>query len=1400
MTTPSNPYEENYQRRLREEDEAATTEPMPSNPYEARYQQSLQAEGSRFIGDPRRQRAQTAIARAGYAPPETGIPEFMPGVTPKPRPTPEEHRIPLFAMPGPASSALAAPFDVFSETAAELGAQTPKVFRGRFGEVEAPTALTEGLGESLRQFRERGLLTQLGLGLIDPFSVAGAGVGAFRVARGTARIARGFIRPQIARAGADISEPLGAAPGGAPGRGAAKASYDELQDAIDRLEDGLEASGVDVTHLIHPSDPGYEILRGASPPWSNMPDELNDLYLRRNAIGAAEQAADVSNALLSITPASLAGPGFPVKRETIERFLQQSVAYRDFEQTMGRSGQLDPRRLHEVRRDLYEAILHDAPLKYRFLQNYSFLDALEEVRRGPNYTWGQSPRKVIEQADNILKDLLQPPSGAPAGVRAAGDIALPAAPDFGSLPEAPREAVAGPEAFRATAGAGTPPAPPSGLSVATAGVPPPGAALPPPAGVTPMPSPVGPRRALPIEPFEAPANRLLGLDTPTERGLRKIPLLRQMYGGIDPAAIHQAEPVARLGITKQIFRETHHAEAKALSMEWMAEAQQTLGFDSVGRARLVKPIAGAPRGPLFRTIFDLVEHPERYVLTGEQSGTIKRAQDIMGSVLRAEQAAGVEVDEVANYWYRNVLGAKDDKLLARLLRKAGTGGSKGHTRSRFYEFAEETVASGKKLDLNPLSSLTRRLEAGINAIADKEISKRVVGLPGMETPLQRADQGILATATSARRNRQVAQAAVLAVQRAKRGEQLPVSTIRAIERILPQIGGQLKPASRITLNDLIQAGAQAGAMPRPGRSPVTILREPHMDALNDLLEQVRTLVRPAQQQERVAVSARAREMARAGQPRYGEAAFQGKLAPQELVQEIDKWVEVPGFGRQPTRTGLGPEALRLWRSTLVSFDLSAGYIQGQSLFFRNNVAWWKAQAASITSLVNQPFSYVSKHYDTVSEGIRNGAIVPPTEMLFAQQGLSSLPTRIPVVGPLFTRTNRAFEWFTFVGQHQLYLAARGNVAAEAELVSLGSAIRKIVGTESYAILGVSRRQQALEAYLAFAPRFYRAVYGTVAQAFTPGPGGDAARKVIGSMIAGATAITIGANYVTQKKMPNFDDVESATWGKFKIGDSYASAYGPFHSFFRTLARVGLYTSQGESGRAATEITRFFKSKASLPVRAAETAARVAITGSARTFEGERIDKTPTGILNFLQEQTPIGPSQITQGALEGRPEEALGIVGLNVNEATREQAKEYELAKILPPVGTNIRVLRTAYYQAGEGLLSDAGRKAWAAYERLPASERKILLRTFSSELQRELKRTEDYRTERRKTLRRSFPTLDIMLVEENWNARPQRSYTPQTPEGKKRQAELQRKKFGVGGSEFVPGRTIPRIFTPGMR
>jgi len=878
-----------------------------------------------------------------------------------------------------------------------------------------------------------------------------------------------------------------------------------------------------------------------------------------------------------------------------------------------------------------------------------------------------------------------------------------------------------------------------------------------------IPGDLPPRHDFPIKPLDDYIAYLRGADTGFEINVRKIPFLREMYGAIDPAAIHQAEPVAQLGIAKQMFIEAHHAKAEVIAMEWMAETVKTLGFNSKGQATMVKAIPGVPEGPLFKTIFDLVEHPERYVLTPSQTATIQRAQDIMASMLKAEQDAGVEVTEVANYWYRNVIGSGNDTLIDRLLGNVSRSGrAKGHVKPRFYEFAEETIESGKgkTLDLNPQTSLSDRLKAGISAISDKQVAGKIAELPGMETALSRADPEIIKAAADATARKVTALNAISAIQRAKRGEQLPTGTIQAIERVFPEVEGKLGPASKITLEDLIRAGREAAEapivlpVPNPGtirrlqqlldearvealanpgntaiqkkakdlarrlgftkyrfalgeefileKHPVKTLRGIQTKALDDLLIEIRGvptvgktasgqpktiykggLIDKIRKEEKLANKAKDREMKLAAKPRMGEVLVLNKIAPSSLAQEINQWMDLPGQLSKDSGkiSRFISEGLHLWRSTMVSFDLSYGYIQGQAVFFANPVAWWRAQAAATVSLVNQPFQYADKNFDVIMRGIDSGAIQPPTELLFGRRGLSALPTKIPLLGTVFTRTNRAFEWFTFVGQVELYKAAEagaiskkgvgelldesGNVisdvaykAVEDELISLSSAIRKTLGTESYARLGVSPRQQKIEALLAFAPRFYRAFVGLMSQAFTGGPGGARARKVMGLMIGGATALTIAVNLATQRKMPNYTDVEDANWGKAKVGDSWVSFYGPFHPYFRTIARFNVYMAQGKPEKALNEVQRLFTSKASLPLRSFRQWGEVFFTGEARTYEGETIDFTPDGFANWLEEQAPISPSQVTRGLVEGRPEEAINIIGVNVVQSFRMDRKE----------------------------------------------------------------------------------------------------------------------------------------------
>jgi hypothetical protein len=111
-----------------------------------------------------------ALARMGATPTgdqwaNLGIPEFMPGVEPKPQLTPEQHMVQGNALPW----MMGAVFDIPGQTGAELFSQIPKVATGRWGELEAPTIFTEGATSTIEKFWDRPIWQQFLLGAaFDP--------------------------------------------------------------------------------------------------------------------------------------------------------------------------------------------------------------------------------------------------------------------------------------------------------------------------------------------------------------------------------------------------------------------------------------------------------------------------------------------------------------------------------------------------------------------------------------------------------------------------------------------------------------------------------------------------------------------------------------------------------------------------------------------------------------------------------------------------------------------------------------------------------------------------------------------------------------------------------------------------------------------------------------------------------------------------------------------------------------------------------------------------------------------------------------------------------------------------------------------------------------------------------
>ncbi|KKN50781.1 hypothetical protein LCGC14_0629510 [marine sediment metagenome] len=710
-----------------------------------------------------------------------------------------------------------------------------------------------------------------------------------------------------------------------------------------------------------------------------------------------------------------------------------------------------------------------------------------------------------------------------------------------------------------------------------------------------------------VKPFNEHGENLLQNDTPIKRFLRNTPGVSQAVAIWNPAQMNRDNKVAMIGVNKNIYIEIETGRARLATLRWWHDAEKAFKFKRVTqkwRATKVQISDKAdPSKPYHATIHDLVEHPENYILTTEQEALLKLAQDMQNQILRDAQRAGVDAVELTgDYWRRIVAKAPADKLLGGKIQSQITS-KKGYTRQRAFDFVDEGAAMGFEYYTHPLETLQGRMEAGIRTIADQGARKAISALPGVEKPLERLESRYPQTVEGARAARQARDEAKAVYIKDKTVENL--TTLREAE-------ADFIDAQRELFNKKIQAS----------------------------------------------------------QPNIGELKLpNSRIAPQELVNEVQKWIDLPEI-----KTGRGVvtsnvlAVSQLLRTTLTNVDLAAGFIQGQSLFYRNNLAWWRAQANAVVALIHEPTAFVSKNFPVMDEGMRTGAISIPTEFMFTRGGLASLPTRIPVIGGLMKSFNRAFEWFIVVGQTELYKSTRTGAIRRAKgqitpagvelekeamdaLVELGSAIRKELGTESMAILGVRPTQHTIEQLTFFAARFFRANIGIIMQSVNAGQGGREARRAMGSLIAGGLAILIGVSWATKKELPNMDDPFAPDWMQVPIGRTYFNPFGPFYPYFRAMARSSVYASQGDFDKAVREIRNFFVSKAGLPIRAADIIASYLVKGEYRTWEGDVLERTPLGITQAIlgEMAVPISIQEALEAIPEGRPEsviaEVFGIVG-----------------------------------------------------------------------------------------------------------------------------------------------------------
>ena len=213
----------------------------------------------------------------------------------------------------------------------------------------------------------------------------------------------------------------------------------------------------------------------------------------------------------------------------------------------------------------------------------------------------------------------------------------------------------------------------------------------------------------------------------------------------------EARAVRRTMVQRDIYVATQGAKMHAAAWDWYARARKTLGMGMNGEARKVTIKAGSDVPvKLAQRLDHILEHPEKYDLTGEMRGLLNEAQDVMTQVLRMEQRQGVDVREILEtYWPRITRKTPKGDPLA--LRSVGGGGRlrtrPSHAKMRLFGDIEDKWRLGYE-DASPMEALVTRLQAGVEAIANKRAVKAVKGL-GFK-PSERYAEDIVQGAKDAR--------------------------------------------------------------------------------------------------------------------------------------------------------------------------------------------------------------------------------------------------------------------------------------------------------------------------------------------------------------------------------------------------------------------------------------------------------------------------------------------------------------------------------------------------------------------------------------------------------------------------------------------------------------------------
>lgn len=227
-------------------------------------------------------------------------------------------------------------------------------------------------------------------------------------------------------------------------------------------------------------------------------------------------------------------------------------------------------------------------------------------------------------------------------------------------------------------------------------------------------------------------------------------------------------------------------------------------------------------------------------------------------------------------------------------------------------------------------------------------------------------------------------------------------------------------------------------------------------------------------------------------------------------------------------------------------------------------------------------------------------------------------------------------------------AALGDFAGETVDEVAASVSSKMTGRLPVRGLGVKATQRSVESSLAFAARYYRAMFGLLGDALQGGMRGAESRRVLGSLFAGAIVTHVAAARALGQD-PNLDP-RNSNWLTVRIGNQKVGIGGPIYGLGRMLAESVENPEKLKTFSMDSPLVRWARGRTA-PVLSLATD-----LVTQETFMGKKIDSLGDLVRELATTPLPFIAQQAIEEGPEAIPPQALGLRAFPVG--TRERFEE----------------------------------------------------------------------------------------------------------------------------------------------